>query len=335
VDERKKNALIKTVDIRLEGVRDATQRGRLALLIMIVAYSAILLVMWNAHFAWNRKIAFPTDMKVDKVDKYESSEQRDKPCFPDPEIKCPGHILSLDEYNRRNLAAQWLKSTDISIGLLGVTINSNDLDILGVSTLMMITTWLVFSLRRENRTIVALLRDINNETNFTKKERYSDEWDVANLAFQGIVNNLIFVSVTKDDFPLGGKSIFEESDAQESKKVSPLLVDSIVARLISIVRSLLPLALFIPPFAIVAIFYIDFHSLTLNSSMAPDFAKVPNSDDQILRWIWEGVGFILTLANCFASYVFEYRTQTALQVFGGKLKEMPTIEGLRKQSEVQ
>src|SRR5258708_40205510 len=56
---------LKTIDLRLRGVGEATQRSRFVFLVMTIAAVTILVSLWNSTLAWDRGLAFPTVASTD------------------------------------------------------------------------------------------------------------------------------------------------------------------------------------------------------------------------------------------------------------------------------
>ena len=86
-----------------------------------------------------------------------------------------GKILALFNVRTKqegNISEEWIQNQNINISLLGVHVNVDQFSLFGSATLMIISFWMLFSLRRENRAIVTLLRDVYDETKQPKEEIY-------------------------------------------------------------------------------------------------------------------------------------------------------------------
>lgn len=144
-----------TIQLRLEAVKEATKRGRLAFLVSTVASLAILITVWNAYASWNRFIPLS-----------------ENGAFPKTEVT---------QAAQKELLAEWVRSQTISVGLLGIRVIIFDAAFLGSISVFVISIWFFYSLRRANRTIGFLLSDTREEGD-----------PIKNLIYHGVVNHLIF-----------------------------------------------------------------------------------------------------------------------------------------------
>jgi hypothetical protein len=87
--------VLKTIELRLAAVREATQRSRFVFIVMTIMTSTILVGLWNAILSWDRGMAF-----------------RD-----------PGTGTVAD--NQTFVASEWFKNLFVSVGILGVRISTN------------------------------------------------------------------------------------------------------------------------------------------------------------------------------------------------------------------
>ncbi len=76
VQEMNSQTVLKTLEIRLQGIREIAKRVRFSFIVLIIASCAIFIAIYNGHFSWNRKAAFPFDMRncLDKVSTYNTEE---------------------------------------------------------------------------------------------------------------------------------------------------------------------------------------------------------------------------------------------------------------------
>jgi hypothetical protein len=359
VQEMNSQTVLKTLEIRLQGIREVTKRVRFSFIVLIIASCAVFIAMWNGHFSWNRKSAFPADMSfcldkginynpqelkqclekekseatdehtINKIDKLLNDKRLGVKNFP--LTNEDNNVLSLDEYNRRNLAMEWLKSTNISIGLLGVIVNMNDLSLLGSCALMIISFWFVFNIRRENRAIVGLLRDVKNITdleNLPKNNLRNDNMLIASMAFQEIAHSLTFVSIAKDS-PLGAESIFPTDSVKEDSKTDRFVRLTIVTfRLVGMF-----LLLFLPAIVILVTIITDLLSMGMNTAFSENFPIINDSitthfkDVFNLEMIVAMICFVITFLMCIITSIFQSRTTDALYVFAEKLGSLELEKG--------
>ena len=372
VQEMNWQTVLQTLEIRLQGIREVTKRARFSFIVLIVASCAIFIVVWNGHFSWNRRSAFPLDMGhcLDSIKEYNkadlmnclevqkqgllekeksTTEQNQKqelqrsiadiekhlsdprlglqnfPSNPVDPKNQNDRSVSLDEINRRNLAGEWLKSTNISIGLLGVVINMNDLDVLGSCTLMIISFWFVFNIRRENRAIVGLLKDVRNITKFDElddKNLQQDQMLIASMAFQEVAHSMTFVSVAKDS-PLSSKHIFP---AKTQDKTQESIIDNLVRLAIFLLRVPGMIILLLSPVLVIfVIIYADIWSMTMNTAFDEKFATVGGSMSTYLKEMYQGrrlvslICLFTTLVIFLITVNLQIKTTDALYVFAERL----------------
>jgi hypothetical protein len=178
-------------------------------------------------------------------------------CFP--EIKWKAGVLNIEnpipiyEENKRALSREWIENQNVRIDLLGISVNVDQFSLIGSITLTAISIWMLFSFRRENRSIVSLLRDIKKEV---KKpdgvKENSDVWDIANLTLHGIAHKLIFSQTGRNDLPMSERNIFDESPSAKNKVINNLV--ELITKLIRLISYLL---LLLPFVSIAAILYYD------------------------------------------------------------------------------
>ena len=168
---------LKTVEIRLNGVKEATHRSRFVFLVMTIVTSAILITLWNSTFSWNVGHATRERGRAEQ----------------------PWSRESRIVHNQDELISEWIKNRTISVGLLGIRVGVSDLAFIGSASLIVIMTWYFFSQRRENRAIVSLLRDCAEGLRDKRLTR-----ELCSMVYQGVVHSLVFIDLKKGDVPLKG-----------------------------------------------------------------------------------------------------------------------------------
>lgn len=168
---------LKTIELRLNGVKESTQRSRFIFIIMTIVACAILITLWNASLSW--------DTVYPSLDKVPTSE----------EDLAKQRIGS----NRDLVIVEWVKNLVISVGLLGIRVSGSDLSVIGSASLIVVMTWYFYSQRRENRAIVNLLRFCVREYDAGRLTK-----DMCYMVFQGIVHSIVFIDLGKGDVPLSG-----------------------------------------------------------------------------------------------------------------------------------
>jgi hypothetical protein len=207
---------LKTIEMRINGVKDATYRSRFIFIIMTIAASAIFICQWNLILSWERGVAFEKD---------------------NPDTVIAG--------NQKTARDEWIKNMTISVGLLGIRISTTDLSIIGSASLTIIMVWFFFSQRRENRAIVGLLRHCNK--GFVDKRLSKD---ICSLAYEGIVQSIIFIDMGGGDKPISG-IVSNDDNAQST----------------FFIRTILKGLIYLPPVTILITIISDIYSLFIPSHL--------------------------------------------------------------------
>jgi hypothetical protein len=246
----------------------------------------------------------------------------------------PSPQLPVEELNRHKAAEEWVKTLSISINLLGIEVNVNDFGIIGSLSLVTIGLWLLFSVRRENRAIITLLRDAYWDTKFLKAKKYrTNKWDIANMAFQGAVHSQIFIGAGRDDEPWSTEKIFATDFSRQKKRIkreetksgfggfwnsiaTSTRWDRFTGFWTHRVRFLVIGLMFLPSATIIFIIYADIHSLQLCSPFRANYPKVVSIFNGDLNFIF-GRNVLTGAASAFFSIIINI----AILVFQGRTKE--------------
>jgi hypothetical protein len=206
---------LKTIEVRLAGVKEATQRSRYVFIIMTIVTAAILISLWNSMLAWDRGMAF---------------EKRSE------------DILIAE--NQKNVTSEWFKNTAISVGLLGIRVGTFDLAAIGSSSLIVIMVWFFFCQRRENRAIVGLLRYCHDGV---KENRLCK--DVCDLVYEGVVQSIVFIDMGGGDQPIKGL-VADNKPSQRNRFIRTIMTGLIFLPPLAILMIVISdmLSLIIPSF---------------------------------------------------------------------------------------
>lgn len=290
-----------TIQLRLEGVRQAITRSRFTLLVAIIASVAIIITAWNSYLSWDTGFARLPHWSHDKSF---TPEQREKRITNDPEkadIK-PEKITEVTDFAQQQLISEWVKNHIISVGLLGIRVSVNDLPVLGGLSLFIISVWFFFAVRRENRAIGTLLRDA-----YRLKDR-----NARYMVYQGIVHHLVLIDIGRGDEPI------EDFEKEESDEIHN----------IPFVRKALKVIFYLPPLSIFFVILMDI--LTLFLLPAPfrpshePLRHVLDTYDWIEVGVMESLAFILmimTFILCRRVMRFIEATGRLLSKYRLKLKE--------------
>ncbi len=197
----------------------------------------------------------------------------------------------------------------------------NDLNILGSATLMIMSFWFLFNIRRENRAIVGLLKDVRNITDFdteVDKNLKQDNMLIASMAFQEVAHSMTFVSVAKD-LPLSSKHIFDENP-KDGKFEQAVRFSVYTLRFVG-----MAILLFSPVLVISFTFYADYISMEMNTAFYEGFPKIGGTMSDYFRNVFEtrmwfaGVCLLITFIICCLTIILQLKTTDALYVFAEKL----------------
>jgi hypothetical protein len=163
-----------TINVRLEGAKEAIKRTRLAFLVSTIASLAILITVWNAYVSWDRR--FPL---LDKLPSNDVAKEVDT-----------------------QFLHQYADSTAITVSLLGIRVGVSDLSVLGSLSLLVLSLWLFFSIRRENHTIAELLRDTKDDLAV-----------IHQFVYFAISSFLVFTTLSPSDSPIDN---LEETEVRKT-----------------------------------------------------------------------------------------------------------------------
>ncbi len=190
------DVLLEDIKTRIEAVRDAIKRSRLAFLVCNVGSASVLLAAWNAYFSWYRYFAIKTSFATNPV----------------------------TEEVQKELLKGWVDSHVITISLLGIRIGVSDLALVGSVALFVVTAWYFYSVRKENHLIGVLLRDTQHT-----------EAQIRRYVYHGVSAYMVFITMTFDDTPIrnlgpGGqqKAIFFLRPAMKILHFLPALVIAVL-----------------------------------------------------------------------------------------------------------
>src|SRR5215210_7879678 len=65
--------ILKTIEVRLEIIGEATRRARLTFIIVIIASSAMLITLWNTYYSYTAKVALDDSIEF-KASKFDTSK---------------------------------------------------------------------------------------------------------------------------------------------------------------------------------------------------------------------------------------------------------------------
>ena len=152
-----------TIQTRLQAVKEAQTRTRLAFLASTIASLSVLIAGWNAYFSWTRAFMLSNEFSKN----------------------------GFTEAIQRETIKELLEAQVISISLLGVHLRVDDFAVLGSVAMMVFSTWMFYCIRRENHNLGTLLRDTQ-----------SDALEVRQWVYYGIASSTVFTTITHQDRPI-------------------------------------------------------------------------------------------------------------------------------------
>jgi hypothetical protein len=269
-----------TLQLRLDAVRESVLRARSAFIVATVASLLIIFPAWNAYLSW-----------------YRGFVMREQPY-------AAGGVNPVDEAQKQAVA-EWVKNQTITAGILGVRVGISDAAVVGALGLYIVAIWLLFTLRRANRTIGYLLQDVMSEPYETKQ-----------MIFHGIAARLVFSDIGRGDQPV--RSLSEKPTAKN----------------FIFVRRVVKGLFFLPAATIFFIVLMDILSICcLPSPFRPGhdplYFVIQDSPDRLALWMqvvgWEVLAItlgILTARLCLKGIDFESSTEAVLKEFSSHLGEI-------------
>ena len=280
---------LEEIKIRVEAIRDAIKRSRLAFLVANIASASIVAVAWNAYLSWDRWLVMTNK------------------CFaPDP----------VTAEAQRGFLRMWVQGQVVSVSLLGIRIAVSDLSFIGSIALFVVMAWSFHATRKENHLIGVLLRD--------SKKRDMGDPDLRRLIYHGVSAYLVFVKVTEDDTPIRSLTEGRQDEATAAVNAArKLLARNSRGRTLWFLRPATTALTFVPAFVI--IFLITMDVLTIYPLQAAFRVGHPPLWSVVNGWrgwakfaFMEGVAVlfsILTYALCKRCSQFNIATRNVLREY--------------------
>lgn len=206
--------------LRLSGVADAASRARWTLAAITVVCAIQLILVWNYNLSWMRAfsdaqkagagpasllcvlepaaIATPGAAGDPSAGRVPVPAQAVTACVP----ALPGGNR-IERMLSERLLMQWVDSLSFEFPIIGAQGSTSDLGVIGGIVLLILVTWKLFALRRENHLIHDLL--IETDRKLTRCRTY---------VFFGLVNQQLFATVGTDE-PRDDLDRAEDEDLSE------------------------------------------------------------------------------------------------------------------------
>jgi hypothetical protein len=250
---------LETIKLRLEGIRQSIARSRTTFLISTIMSVAIFVTAWNAYLSWDSGFVmqpywsedtlFTEDERINRLKDLQEKARIDINKLKEAGVDTallenkidPNNLTGVTDYAQQQLVAEWVKNQIITVSLLGIRVSVSDLPVIGSLSLVIISIWFFYSVRRENRAIGTLLRDAY---------RLKD-WHVRYMVYQGIVHNLVLIELGRGTKPIYD---FKKEESDDIKHLP-------------IVTGALKVLFYLPPLSILFVVIMDV--LTLFYFAAP------------------------------------------------------------------
>jgi len=183
------------IKMRIGGVADAANRARWTLAAISAICAIQLIAVWNYTLSW---IAFFADQQV------KTSLNQKFICVDASGVQvCVPAIGSWNRIERLlqdNLLTEWVKNLTFDVPIIGASASVADCGIIGGILLLVLSTWMMYALRRENHLIHDLFVETENKLQRSRT-----------FVFFGVVNTQLFATVGSDE----ARSNFQQESLAE------------------------------------------------------------------------------------------------------------------------
>lgn len=165
----------KLIELRVQGIKEAAARARLAFFITIFACGTILITIYNNYFPWNRIVTTPNQGLTEWPQPNLGADEVHDPAPPqglnDDRLKEWAARLENEKTARTNTAKELSREGHkesvknlqddqaIAISLLGIRLSSADLDIFGSIGVFITSMYYLLSVRRLSLEVESLLTE--------------------------------------------------------------------------------------------------------------------------------------------------------------------------------
>jgi hypothetical protein len=173
------------VTTRIDSAKQAIGRARNVLLINALVAVTLFVADFNGYFSWYRY--FVIVPKVNDI-------TREASTFP-KDIR-----ESYLKVAQEQMVKSWVESRMITVSPLGIRFGVGDIAIIGPPALFILAIVFWYCARRENHTIVRILRE-------SKDDIYSDREDARKIRasiYHAVASHLVFMPVNEVSKPLQG-----------------------------------------------------------------------------------------------------------------------------------
>ena len=228
------------IDLRLDGIKNSCQRARVAFFVLILSACSITVVLYNEHFAWNRRLLddnrgftqWPPPGATNQTGATNQAAPVTTPPVPalSPSRDSAGELA---KEKRVEIVKNSEDNTNIKLDLLGIRLGSADLTFFGSIAMLVVSIYFFLCSRRASDDIRSLLAVIKDPQRAKQSESDVSEERLKAYVLAGITQSLVLTVVP------------EKNRVALDSAASP--------RLLGIVRASLSLLTYFPAFAIAGI----------------------------------------------------------------------------------
>jgi|CXWL01.1.fsa_nt_gi hypothetical protein len=198
------------IKLRISGVADAANRARWTLAAISAVCAIQLIAVWNYTLSW--MVFFAKDQGKAALPPKLICGETNGVSVCTPALSSGNRIERLLQ---ENLLTEWVKNLTFDMPIIGASASVADSGIIGGILLLILSTWMMYALRRENH----LIHDLFVETESKLR-------DSRTYVFFGVVNTQLFATVGTDEArsDFQGQSV-EASNAAARAEVAKRKVD--------------------------------------------------------------------------------------------------------------
>jgi hypothetical protein len=153
--------LLPLINLKLDGIKNSSQRARVAFFISIISACSIGVVLYNDHFAWSRRLLDEGRGFTQWPPPSKSNPARaDASPAPAP-VPAPISAISLSNEKRMETIKNWEDNTNIKLDLLGIRLGSSDLTFFGSIAMLVVSIYYCLCARRVRYDVRSVIQDID------------------------------------------------------------------------------------------------------------------------------------------------------------------------------
>lgn len=309
-----------SITARLEGAKASQAQIRFTLGTMAVISTMMLIVAYNAYLSYDYHWILDANKRQREYKLL--AEQRRPAGAKDQKLASEEVAEILEEQALKD----WAASRIVLISPLGIRVSIDDVGVLGSAVLLLLSLWLLLLVRRENHTIVSLLRHTDSSTPASDRDASAkpSQGIPSNISFKGerwrifhtISSNSLFFTLQSIDEP-GPAPINAAAKFRRLINAAAKFKRLINNRVFGCVRAFF---FFFPVIAMLLVFGLDRRSYSMQDPFHA-FFEIPGREDFFWSSWWV---FLVCLApltiSCWQSRKYSNETEKSLNDYGNKLR---------------